>query len=188
MCAHVCPWWGGYFIDNPIRRWLHKPERILAPYVQPGMTALDFGCGMGLFSLAMARLVGEAGRVIAADLQPQMLEVLSRRAAKAGVGARIVIHPCAADRIGIDQRLDFALAFYSAHEAPDLRRLLDEIHGRLVPQGRLLVVEPIGHVTAGAFQKMLALAEGVGFQARERPATPFSRAVVLQKAPAAPDS
>ena len=181
MCAHVCPWWGGYFIDNRLRRWLHKPERILAPYVQPGMTALDFGCGMGLFSIAMARLVGDAGRVIAADLQPQMLEVLSRRAAKAGLGVRICTHQCAADRIGIDQRLDFALAFYSAHEVPDLRRLLAEIHSLLVPQGRLLVVEPIGHVTARAFANMLALAKEVGFQARERPAMRLSRAVVLQK-------
>lgn len=185
MCAHVCPWWGGYFIDNPVRRWLHRPERILAPYVQPGMAVLDFGCGMGMFTLAMARLTGAAGRVVAADLQPQMLEVLRRRAAKAGLSERIHTHLCSPDRIGIDQQFDFALAFYSAHEVPDLRRLLDEIHGCLSPQGRLLVVEPIGHVTAGAFQNMLALAEDVGFQTRERPAVHFSRAVVLQKAPAA---
>ena len=25
--AHVCPWWGGYFIDNPLRRWLHDPDK-----------------------------------------------------------------------------------------------------------------------------------------------------------------
>ncbi len=38
MSPHVCPGWGGYFIDNRFRRLLHKPEKILAPYVQQGMT------------------------------------------------------------------------------------------------------------------------------------------------------
>ena len=75
MSPHVCPWWGGYFIDNWFRRWLHSPERILAPYVKPGMSVLDFGCGMGIFSVAMARMVGDEGQVIAVDVQQQMLEL-----------------------------------------------------------------------------------------------------------------
>lgn len=37
MAPHVCPWWGSYFIDNPFRRLLHRPEAILAHYIQPGM-------------------------------------------------------------------------------------------------------------------------------------------------------
>jgi 2-polyprenyl-3-methyl-5-hydroxy-6-metoxy-1,4-benzoquinol methylase len=51
--SHVCPWWGGYFIDNPLRRLLHNPEKIVGPYVQPGMTVMDVGCGMGIFSIAI---------------------------------------------------------------------------------------------------------------------------------------
>ena len=61
--ARVCPWWGGYFIDNRLRRLLHDPQKILRPYVKPGMTAMDIGCGMGLFSIEMARLVGDNGQV-----------------------------------------------------------------------------------------------------------------------------
>jgi hypothetical protein len=38
MCAHVCPWWGGYFIDNPLRRRFHDPVKIVGPYVERGMT------------------------------------------------------------------------------------------------------------------------------------------------------
>ena len=38
MGPHVCPWWGGYFIDNRLRRWLHNPEQILAPCVSLDMT------------------------------------------------------------------------------------------------------------------------------------------------------
>ena len=80
MAPHVCPWWGGYFIDNPLRRWVHNPHAILSPYVTTGMTVLDFGCGMGLFAIALAKLVGETGKVIAVDLQQQMLDVLVKRA------------------------------------------------------------------------------------------------------------
>ena len=50
------------------------------------MMALDFGSGMGIFSVAMARMVGDEGLVIAVDVQQQMLDVLSKRATKAGVG------------------------------------------------------------------------------------------------------
>ena len=47
MDEHVCPWWGGYFIDNPLRRLLHNPKKILGPYVKPGMTVMDFGWEAG---------------------------------------------------------------------------------------------------------------------------------------------
>ncbi len=184
MGPHVCPWWGGYFIDNRLRRWLHNPERILTPYLEPGMTALDFGCGMGLFSIAMAKLVGEQGRVIAADLQPQMLDVVGRRAQRAGVADRIRTHRCQPDSIALDEPVDFALAFYSAHEAPDLRRLFAEIHNGLSPGRRFLIVEPIGHVTANGFANMMELAGRMGFREQERPHVRLSRAAVLVKSSA----
>ena len=179
MSPHLCPWWGGYFIDNRFRRLLHKPERILAPYVGPGMTTMDFGCGMGLFAIPMARLVGDEGRVIAVDLQQQMLNVLQKRAEKAGVADCIQTLHCEANSIGIDEPTDFALAFYSAHEVPDLRRLLSEIHGCLRPEGKLLIAEPIGHVTATDFQNMLSLAGEIGLSIDERPRIRLSRAAVL---------
>ena len=182
MAEHVCPWWGGYFIDNPLRRLLHNPEKILGPYVQPGMTAMDFGCGMGLFSIAMAKLVGNEGRVIAVDLQQKMLDVLLKRARKAGVADRITAHRCEATSIGLDDQVDFALAFYSAHEVPDLRRLLAGICGCLRPEGKLLVVEPIGHVAAKDFEAMLSLADEIGLQEDERPRIRLSHAAVFIKA------
>lgn len=182
MCAHVCPWWGGYVIDNRLRRLLHQPDRILAAYVRQGMTVMDFGCGMGFCAISMARLVGDGGRVIAADLQQKMLDVLRKRAVKAGVADRIHTHCCQRDSIGVAQPVDFALAFYSAHEVPDPRRLLSEIHGILRPRGKLLLVEPIGHVTRRAFDETLRLAEEIGFHVPDRPRIRLSHAAVLAKA------
>lgn len=179
--AHICPWWGGYFIDNPLRRLLHNPEKIVGLYVKPGMTVMDVGCGMGLFSIAMAKMVGNQGRVIAVDLQQKMLDVLGRRAKKAGVADRIQLHRCETDRLGLQVPVDFALAFMMVHEVPDQRRLLGEIHGCLKPGGKLLVAEPKIHVPGKAFGETVALAEDVGFRAIEQPRVFGCRAVVFAK-------
>lgn len=149
--------------------------------LQRGMTVMDFGCGMGLFSIAMAELVGEGGCVIAVDVQQKMLDVLHQRAERAGVADRIRTHRCEPTALGVDGPVDFVLAFWSAHEVPDLRGLLADVHGCLVEGGKFLVAEPKGHVSAEAFGKMVAVAEEVGLRPFAWPRVRLSRAVVLGK-------
>ncbi len=181
--AHVCPWWAVPFtIDPPLRRWLHDPQKIVGPYVTPGMTVLDVGCGVGWFSIPMASMVGDHGKVVAVDLQQQMLDMLRRRAEKAGMAARIEMHKCDQDRLGIDAEADFALVFAMLHEVPDQARLLGEIHNCLKPGGKLLLAEPPIHVSANTFGNEAAIAEKVGFQVIERPRLRWSRAALFGKA------
>ncbi len=185
MAAYVCPWWAAPFtIDIPLRRWLHDPQKIVGPYVEPGMTVIDVGCGVGWFSIPMARMVGDQGKVIAVDLQPQMLAMLRRRAEKAGVVARFETHACAQDRLGIRAQADFALAFAMLHEVPDPRRLLGEIHDCLKRGGKLLLAEPPIHVSGKAFAKEVATAEEAGFRVVERPRVRWCHAVAFTKADA----
>jgi ubiquinone/menaquinone biosynthesis C-methylase UbiE len=179
---HVCPWWCAWFsIDNPLRRLVHDPQNIVGPFVRLGMTVLDVGCGVGWFSIPMARMVGNHGRVIAVDLQQQMLDMLRRRAEKAGVAALIETHKCEQNRLGIDAQADFALAFAMVHEVPDQGRLLSEIHACLKPGGNLLVAEPPIHVSGKTFAKEVAIAEGVGFRVVEKPRVRWCRAVALER-------
>lgn len=182
MSPHVCPWWGGYFIDNRLRYLVHKPEEIVGPYVRRGMTVLDFGCGMGFLSLAMAEMVGESGRVIAVDLQRQMLETVEKRARRAGLAERIRRHQCPRDALGLDEPVDFFLAFYSAHEVPDVRRLLADAHRCLSNGATLLVVEPKGHVAKKEFQAMIDTAGDIGFELQDRPRVPLSHAAAFTRA------
>ncbi len=73
----VCPVALSGSLDNSIRRWLQNPQKILRPYIAEGMTVLDVGCGPGFFSLEMVRMVGKFGRIIAADLQEGMLQIIT---------------------------------------------------------------------------------------------------------------
>lgn len=181
MSGHICPWWGGYFIDNPLRRLLHRPEEILGPYVKPGMTVMDVGCGMGWFSIPMARMVGQQGCVVAVDVQQKMLDVLRKRAEKAGVADRIRLHHCQPSSIGIDDPVDFVLASWSAHEVPDLENFLGEIGACLRPDGRFLVAEPRFHISSKAFRSMVSTARGIGLTVVEEPHVRMSMAVVFAK-------
>ncbi len=176
---HICPWWGGYFIDNPLRRLVHNPDKILAPHVLPGMTVMDVGCGMGLFSIAAAKIVGDRGLVIAVDLQQRMLDVLWRRGVAAGVANRIRVHKCEADRLGVETQVDFALAMMMVHEVPDQRRLLGEIRKCLKRGGNLLLAEPKIHVPGKAFAETVALATDVGLKVVEEPKVRCCRAAVF---------
>ena len=45
----ICPVENAGGLDNGIRRWLQNPRKILGPYINEGMTALDFGCGARIF-------------------------------------------------------------------------------------------------------------------------------------------
>ena len=76
MPSHTCPWWLGYLLVTPLRRLKEDPARILAPHVQEGMTVLEPGPGMGFFTLELSRRVGPRGRVVAVDLQEEMLAAL----------------------------------------------------------------------------------------------------------------
>jgi ubiquinone/menaquinone biosynthesis C-methylase UbiE len=179
--AMVCPWWMCFTFDNIFRRWLQNPERILKPYVRPGATALDVGPGMGYFTIPLARLVGAEGKVIAADLQKHMLDAVYQRALRAGVQQRIRLLQCKPDRIGIDEELDFCLAFWMVHEVPDKARFLAEIAGRLKKTGLFLLVEPRVHVSGKVFYETLAIALKAGFAVAERPRIFLSYAVLLKK-------
>jgi ubiquinone/menaquinone biosynthesis C-methylase UbiE len=186
MSDHVCPWWLGYALDNPLRRILHKPEKILAGLVGQGDTAVDIGCGMGFFSLAMARMVGDQGRVLSVDLQPEMLDMVRRRAEGAGLLPRIHTHHCRSDTIGIEQQVDFVLAFWMVHEVPDRRAFLREVRAILKPEARFLLVEPKVHVPPSSFGRIVEEACGAGMKVCSENRISLSRAVLFTALPECP--
>jgi ubiquinone/menaquinone biosynthesis C-methylase UbiE len=184
VAEHICPWWIGYLLVSPLRRLVQNPYKILTPYIKPGMTALDVGSGMGFFSLDMAKLVGQEGKVVCVDLQEKMIQSLLKRAAKAGLQKRIDHRLCSKDSLNLDDvknGINFALAFAIVHEVPDSDVFFQQIYSALKPNGTLLLSEPKGHVSGKDFQNTVTIAEEAGFKSLETYYIMRSRSVLLKK-------
>ncbi len=184
MAKRVCPWWLGYVLASPIRRWLSNPVAMLEPYVRTGMIVLEPGPGMGFFTIPLARMVGPSGRVVAVDIQPKMLAGLKRRVAKAGLLDRVDIRLAKANSLGINDlsgRIDLTLVFAVLHEMPDAGRFFAEAAAASRPGGSLVLAEPSGHVKKDAFDAELRAAADAGFEVASRPTVRRSHAALLKK-------
>ncbi len=156
----------------------------MKPYVKEGMTVMDVGSAMGFFTLPLAKLVGDQGRVIAVDLQEKMIRSLRRRAQKAGLAGRIETRICSSESLGIDDlagSVDVALAFAVLHEMPDSAAAILSIAQSLKGGGLLLMAEPTGHVSEKGFRRTIAEALQQGLEVVAEPIVWHSHAVVLRK-------
>jgi cyclopropane fatty-acyl-phospholipid synthase-like methyltransferase len=166
MAKHICPFWVAYFLLNPLRRLLENPYTIFAPYVRQGMVVLEPGCGMGYFTLPLARMLGPAGRIVAVDIQKKMLSSLAGRAARAGLLDRIEVRLASTQGLGVEDisgQVDVALAFHMVHELTNEHAFFTEVRNALKRGGKLLVVEPKFHVSQKEFSRTISIAQELGF-------------------------
>jgi ubiquinone/menaquinone biosynthesis C-methylase UbiE len=178
----VCPLERAGGLDNRIRRWIQNPKKILGAYIKEGMTVLDVGCGPGFFSIEMAKMVGESGRVIAADLQEGMLAKLRDKIKGTELEERITLHRCQENKTGVLEDVDFILLFYIVHEVPNIEEFFNEIVKILRPNRQVLIVEPPFRVSKTEFEETIRKAREVGLKEVERPKVLFSKAATLKKA------
>jgi len=176
----VCPAEKAGEFDTRLRRLFQNPAKILGPYIKEDMTVLDLGCGPGFFAVEMARLMNNTGKVIAADLQDEMLAILQRKIIGSELESVIELHKCETESTGVKEHVDFILAFYVVHEIPDHEKLFREIKSILNTGGRILIVEPSTHVSGKDFRLMISRAENAGLRVTGRPGYFLSRAVLLQ--------
>ncbi|MDY6861555.1 MAG: methyltransferase domain-containing protein [Thermodesulfobacteriota bacterium] len=184
MAERVCPVWVGYLLISPVRKLFQNPEKILGPYVKKGMKVLDIGCAMGFFSLPLARIVGSNGKVICADIQEKMIKSLEKRVKKAGLADRILTRICQQNSLGLDdfkEKIDFAFASAVVHEVPDSDKFFSEINETVKPGGRLLIIEPKGHVSKKDFKIIVSVVEKSGLKVIDSPRISYSHAALLEK-------
>ncbi len=184
MGHRICPWWLGYFLISPLRRWFQDPVAIVKPYVREGMTILEPGPGMGFFTIEMARLVGASGLLVGVDIQPRMIAKLKRRLAKAGLLERTDARLASPDSLGVQDlhgKVDFVLAMAMVHEMPSSARFFAEVAQAMKPGATLLLAEPSGHVKKPAFESELQDAAAAGLEVTDHPTIRRSHAVLLKK-------
>ncbi len=81
--APVMSFHGAEWLERTERQETELPERVLdALAIEPGSTVADIGAGTGYFTLRMARRVGPGGKVIAVEIQQEMLQLLRERLEK----------------------------------------------------------------------------------------------------------
>jgi len=164
---HVCPWWLGWGLACPIRRWFNDPNAVLGDFVTEGERVLEIGPGPGFYTATLARRVGATGKVVCVDVQQRMLASLGRRMARLGLADRIEAHCCAHDDGWLEacrQSMDKAVLIYVLHEVPRPQQTLAQVYAALRPGGSLLLVEPKGHCSPGLFAAELSAARQLGFR------------------------
>lgn len=130
--------------------WLTRPERpqeentaklLEALKVKPGQTVCDMGCGNGYYTLELAKLVGPEGKVLAVDIQPEMLHLLSERAKQAGIEHIELIENTPIDPKLPEGSLDLILLVDVYHEFAYPVHMLRAMRRALKPDGRIALVE-----------------------------------------------
>jgi len=140
--AHVMGHRGATWLERPEREQKERTDLLLGLLaLRPGDTVADIGAGTGYFSLPIARLVGPTGRVLAVDIQPEMLTIIEERA-RAGKIANIVpILATETDPMLPDNTVDLVLMVDAYHEFSFPREVMTRVVDALSEDGRIVLVE-----------------------------------------------
>jgi FkbM family methyltransferase len=140
--APVMTYQGADWLVRPEREQEEQPEKMLDSLKIPrGATVADVGAGVGYTSLRLAQRVGPTGTVLATDLQPQMLRMLTENMKNAGVKNVKPIR-CTPTETGLpDGKVDLILMVDVYHECSDPETTLQGLRKALKANGRLVLVE-----------------------------------------------
>ncbi|MBA7600230.1 2-methoxy-6-polyprenyl-1,4-benzoquinol methylase [subsurface metagenome] len=112
--------------------------------LKEGMTVVDYGCGPGRYTIPIAKLVGEKGKVFALDIQPIAISTVNKKAAKEGLTNIEAILLDSYDTGIQEATVDLVLLIDTFHMISDYDALFREIH-RILKQDGFLFMDP-GHM------------------------------------------
>lgn len=129
-------------LEDPKRDEWQKPDAVIqALNLQEGQVVADIGAGSGYFTLRLARMVGQKGRVFAVDIDEGMLSYLRQRLAQEKMQNVQVMQVPPHDPLLIDGSLDLAFICNTYHHLEDREVYLRKLHKALKPNGRLVIVD-----------------------------------------------
>lgn len=169
-------------IDNPLRRKIQPPSEMpLRHNVEPGMTVLEVGPGNGTYTIETARRVGNTGKVIAIDIEPKMIERVTRKAQAEGI-TNLVARPADVHDLPFDDGTFDAIYMVTViGEIPEPERALNEFYRVLKPTGTIAFSEMFTDPDYPLAQALIRKAHKAKFRLKERLGSFFAYTLVFEK-------
>ena len=140
--AHVMGHQAAEWLERPTRDEEEHTELLVDSLrVNPGDTVADIGAGTGYFSRRLAKKIGSKGLVLAVDIQPEMLELLTNDMARLNITNVKPILGDIADPKLPPASVDLVLMVDVYHEFSDPASMMTNIRKALKPDGRVVLVE-----------------------------------------------
>jgi cyclopropane fatty-acyl-phospholipid synthase-like methyltransferase len=130
--------WAKVF-DDPGRDAWQQPDQVIAALeLAPSMVVADVGAGTGYFAVRLAKVV-PSGRVIATDIEPDMIRHLKERAQREGLAnVEAIVTPPDDPKLA---EVDRILVVDVWHHLGDRVAYAKKLAGALRPGGRIAVVD-----------------------------------------------
>lgn len=133
-------------LDQNLRDYWQKPDRVLDALGDlDGLTVADVGCGEGYFTLRLLERVGPAGKVLATDIQDNLLRQLEQRVPEV-FKSRIELILSEPDRVGIEEPVDVILLIQVLGEIEGQVAFLDQLQNIMHEGSRLILIDS-KHIT-----------------------------------------
>jgi len=123
-----------------------------------GQAVLDFGCGLGTYTIPAAELVGTKGRVYALDVSRKAFDKMQKKAERKGLRNIVRIDSDSEKMPLEDETVDVMMLIDVLQEIEDRDALFDEAC-RILKPGGIVIVYPM-HIGKGEVEKT-AIARGL---------------------------
>jgi SAM-dependent methyltransferase len=140
--SHVMGFHGAQWLERNERIEEERPDLVLkALELRPGMAVADIGAGTGYYTWRIAQRVGAGGTVYAVDVQPEMIDALTKQMSRRRIANVKPVLGTADDAKLPPNSLDLALMVDVYHELEYPYEMLATIVRALKRGGRLVFVE-----------------------------------------------
>lgn len=136
-----------------VREIFKKPERTLREMkIQKGQTVLDYGCGIGSFTIPASKIVGDNGIVYALDIHPLTIKTIEKKIKRKEI-SNIKTIISGRDTGLPDESVDIVLLYDVLQMIRDKKKLLEELHRVLKSDGSLFATSE--HLDVNEFMNIL---------------------------------
>ena len=140
--AHVMGHAAASWLERPEREEEEQPKKLIESLkLQPGMVVADIGAGSGFYSFRIAPLLGDKGKMLAVDIQKEMLDIIRERMKKEKITNIEPVEGKVDDPKLPDGGVDLILMVDVYHEFEQPYEMTEKMVKALKPGGRLVFVE-----------------------------------------------